>query len=142
MTLAKELLEDLYQSKFLSVQKIADSLMVSRASVNKSLIQHQITLRTKSETAYLQHGKKFEIKKQLNQEETILYGIGLGLYWGEGNKVDEYSVQLGNTDPSIILTFVKFLRVICGVSNSDIRYGLQIFNDLTRRRPSNTGKMY
>ena len=128
----KVLLEELYHSKGMSVSKIAQALCLSRHKVERAMKTHEIAVRSKVETAYLQHNKSFTIKTDLSTEELTLYGLGIGLYWGEGNKVDVYSVRLGNTDPDLILTFVNFLMTICGVKKSDIRFGLQIFNDMDR----------
>ncbi|TAH33173.1 hypothetical protein EYC59_05225 [Candidatus Saccharibacteria bacterium] len=125
----KVLLEELYQVKQLSIAKIASELGMSPRLVSSALKSYGITLRTQAETSYLQHRKVFKIKTNLTTDELVLYGVGLGLYWGEGNKTDPYSVRLGNTDPALIITFVRFLRVICGVKESDIRFGLQLFND-------------
>lgn len=128
--LTKEYLIDLYQTQSLSIGKIVRITGVSRDSINQYLDTYEITRRTRSETAYLQHGKTFNIKSDLKGDELILYGMGIGLYWGEGNKVDPYSVRLGNTDSDLIITFVNFLKIICGVKDSDIKYGLQLFNDI------------
>ncbi len=129
MMLTKAILEELYQSKHMSVQKVADELGVSRKVVSCALKGYGILVRDRSETAYLQHNKSYKIKSDLTQDEQVLYGMGIGLYWGEGNKVDEYSVRLGNTDACLISTFCKFLKVICGVDENDIHFGLQVFND-------------
>lgn len=125
----KLILTNLYVNKSLSATKIARELGVSRDKVLWWLRKHEIEVRSKSETAYIQHNKQFAIKNDLTTEETMLYGMGLGLYWGEGNKASAYSVRLGNTDPKLIITFVDFLVKICGVQSSDIKYGLQVFND-------------
>ncbi|MEO8105324.1 MAG: hypothetical protein ABI602_03220 [Candidatus Saccharibacteria bacterium] len=127
--LTKAMLEELYLYKKMPVYSVATELGVTQALVRKALQEFDIPQRSKSETAYLQHGKSFRIKTDLSIDESILYGVGIGLYWGEGNKADEYSVRLGNTNPDLILTFVKFLNIICGVDKSEIRFGLQIFND-------------
>jgi hypothetical protein len=56
-------------------------------------------------------------------------GVGIGLYWGEGNKVAKNSIRLGNTDPKLIRKFLDFLTNICGADPGKIRFGLQIFSD-------------
>lgn len=58
------------------------------------------------------------------------YGLGFGLFWGEGNKKDEYAVRLGNTDPKMIKYFLKFLRKFYHIKEEKIRFGLQIFGDM------------
>ncbi len=59
-----------------------------------------------------------------------LLGMGLGLYWGEGTKSNKHSVRLGNTDPALLRTFVRFLVDLFGVKKADMRFALQIFSDI------------
>lgn len=102
---------------------------MSTSTVRLYMVKYELSLRTKAEAAYVQHGKSFKIRTDLNESEKVLYGLGLGLYWGEGNKASIYSVRLGNTDPHLIRIFVKFLKDICGIQDKDIKFGLQVFND-------------
>ncbi len=127
--ITKEQLEDLYIGQSLSIQKLTTILGLPRQIITDKLVEYEIPIRTKSETSYLQHNKVSHIIEPRTRDELMLYGLGLGLYWGEGNKVDTNSVRLGNTDPYVIVNFVKFLKIICGVPDSDIKYGLQVFND-------------
>lgn len=59
-----------------------------------------------------------------------MYGLGIGLYWGEGNKANTHSVRLGNTDPALIRIFLKFLTEIYNIDTKRLRFGLQIFSDV------------
>lgn len=61
--------------------------------------------------------------------------MGIGLYWGEGNKANKYSVRLGNTDPELINIFIKFLVELFGVDKEKLKFGLQLFSDTD---PENT----
>jgi dipeptidase E len=63
-------------------------------------------------------------------KEKWLQGLGLGLYWGEGNKKCIHSVRLGNTDPQLLRHFKQFLVELYGVDPSSLKYGLQIFTDI------------
>jgi hypothetical protein len=56
--------------------------------------------------------------------------VGIGLYWGEGNKANKYAVRLGNTDPELIKVFMKFLVEIFDVKVNDMRFQLQTFTDI------------
>ena len=58
--------------------------------------------------------------------------MGLGLYWGEGNKKNKNSVRLGNTDPRIIRKFIEYLVRIFNINTKKLRFGLQIFSDLKK----------
>lgn len=83
----------------------------------------------------------------------ILDIVGLTLWWAEGTKVRpdkrwqdkfNYSVEITNTDPEIIKTFLKYLRDHLGVQNDRIKIQLQIHNgdtqeDLERFWETETG---
>lgn len=74
-------------------------------------------------------GDPFKIKINLSSEEKELKGLGLGIFWGEGNKVNKSGVRVGNTDPNLIKKFIEFLIIICGVKKEKLRYSLTLFND-------------
>jgi len=73
-------------------------------------------------------------KRGLLQKDELhklyLLGLGLGLYWGEGNKLNKTSVRLSNIDPNLINFFIKFLIEIFGVKKKDLKFSLQIFTDI------------
>ena len=60
--------------------------------------------------------------------------ICLTLWWTEGTKIRRnkrwnsfiYSIEITNTDPEIITTFLKYLRGKIGVQNERIKLQLQI----------------
>lgn len=131
----KELLKKLYIEDKKSMTAVGRELGCSRDKVSWWMNKYNIEQRTKSDIAYLQHnpnGDNYKIKEPTTTEDYFLLGLGLGLFWGEGNKVSIYSVRLGNTDPDIILQFTKFLREYCGVPTNKIAFGLQIFNDINK----------
>lgn len=91
-----------------------------------------VARRTPSEALYAKYnpqGDPFTIKSPKTHEDIFLYGLGLGLYWGEGNKACPSSVRLSNTDPDIILSFLRFLECLCGVKPEKIKYNIVCFND-------------
>ncbi len=66
-----------------------------------------------------------EIKK-INKKEFWL--LGICLYWAEGTKEKDYRtgerVAFSNSDPEMIVFFLKWLRKICLIKNQDIIYEL------------------
>ena len=62
-----------------------------------------------------------------------LFGLGMGLYWGEGTKSSSSSVRLGNSNPRLIKRFVEFLSVTYGIDKKKLRFGLQIFGDMDKK---------
>ncbi len=125
-------LENLYYISGLSVSEIANTLHTSVGSVNWWMTKYKIKKRNRSDANYLKYnrnGDPFHISDINSIESGIIYGLGIGLFWGEGNKVNRTSLRIGNTDSDLIKTYVIFLREFCKVDENRIRFGLQLFND-------------
>ena len=130
--LQKTELEELYETG-LSMMEISLKLGVSHHKVCYWMDKHKIPRRTLSQAIYLKrnpNGDPFRIKTKLSKEEAELKGMGLGLYWGEGNKANKTSVRLTNSDPALHSRFVEFLTVICGVEKDMLKFSLQVFDDM------------
>lgn len=70
----------------------------------------------------------------LSKNELLI--LGAGLYWGEGYKRaivkngkerSYHPVSLSNSDPKLVVVFLKFLREVCKVDESKIHAGLRIY---------------
>ena len=95
--------------------------------------KYHIKTRSISDAIYLKNnpdGDPFEFMQPATLEAAKLFGLGLGLYWGEGTKANKSSIRLGNTDPKLIKEFMRFLAQIFGVKKRDFRFNLQIFTDI------------
>lgn len=117
-----------------SMQDIAKEMGCSLNKVKYWMVKHGIQSRSISDAIYLKHnphGDPFKILKPASIEEAFLKGLGLGLYWGEGTKANKTSVRLGNSDPFLIKNFIDFLVGFCGINKKDLRFGLQLFNDIS-----------
>ena len=64
--------------------------------------------------------------------KSSLFVIGLGVYWGEGDKSDNGRVAVINTDPDLLYITAKFFRKCLMVSNKSLRVGLFLYNDVDR----------
>ena len=131
----KEKLEKLYK-KGLSMQEITERTGWSYHQVTYWMDKFNIPRRSRSKANYIKYNPKgdpFNIKKQLTKKERELKGLGIGLYWGEGNRKSKSSVRLANTDAQLIKRFREFLTNICGVKKDKIKYSLQVFNDADSR---------
>jgi len=129
----KNVLEDFYLVQKKSVKDIADILGYSCHKINYWMLKYNISIRSQSEASYVKHNPKgdpFKQKHINNLKDSFLFGLGLGLFWGEGNKANKYAVRLGNSDPAVIERFIEFLEKIYGVKRRVLRFGVQIFNDL------------
>lgn len=128
-------LEDLYIKKRLSVFEISKLFKCSAHKINYWIHKFDIPKRSIADAIYIKNnpnGDPFSIKKIKTIEDAILWGLGVGLYWGEGNKKSKDSVRLGNTDPALIRKFLEFMVKILGVNKNKIRFGLQIFSDMSK----------
>ncbi|MBI2674177.1 MAG: hypothetical protein HYX22_00340 [Candidatus Yanofskybacteria bacterium] len=130
-------IKKLYVNDKKSSAEIAKIFKCSERAVNYWLAKYEVKKRSISEAVYLKNnpsGDPFKIKPVQNLEDAKLFGLGLGLYWGEGNKKNKNSVRLGNTDPKLIKKFLEFLMRICGIEKKKLRFGLQVFSDMNTGR--------
>lgn len=63
-----------------------------------------------------------------------LFLIGLGIYWGEGDKTDNGRVAVINTDPELLKIVVKFYRQCLNISENSLRIGLFIYEDIDQNK--------
>lgn len=95
--------------------------------------KYRVTRRSIAEAVYTKNnpnGDPFKYQPPKTKDELLIYGIGLGLYWGEGTKANRHSVRIGNSDPKLILSFIIFLEKIFCIRKSDLRFSLQLFSDI------------
>ena len=129
----------------MSMSEISNYLNVSNGQVDYWMKRHNIKTRNISSAIYLKHNRygdpfkipKFVRSKILISNNVFLYGLGLGLYWGEGTKKSLDSVRLGNSDPRLIRSFIKFLINIFDIDQNKLKFGLQIFSDMNGKKALN-----
>lgn len=132
-TISRDTLIALYLRENKSMQEIAKVIGCSRTKIYYWMERHKISRRSISEAIYQKHnplGDPFKLSEPKNMKEAQLMGMGLGLYWGEGNKLNRGSIKLGNTDPALVKTFIRFLDTFFGINPKKLRFGLQIFSDI------------
>ena len=123
----------LYSKEKMSMMEIAKRHVCSIHKIQYWMKRYSISARSMSDAAYTKHhpkGDPFTFRKPENNEERFLYGLGIGLYWGEGNKACKTAVRLGNTDPKLLKIFMKFLMTFFSIPRKDFHFGLQIFTDI------------
>jgi len=130
--ITKEQLEKLYNKGF-SMMEIAKKTGYSNSGVKYWMDKYGIPRRSRSEATYVKrnpNGDPFKIKQNLNKKEILLKGLGLGLYWGEGDKSGHNTqVRMSNTDPYLIKKFKDFLSRIYNLDEEKFKYSLVMFND-------------
>lgn len=115
------------------MQDIANAFSCSLHKVKYWMEKYRLPRRKYSEALYLKNNPKgdpFRLTMPQTSKDAELYGMGLGLFWGEGNKMDPRSVRLGNTDPQLIEKFLEFLIAVFRVKREDFKFSLQIFSDM------------
>lgn len=134
MGILKSDLEKLYLSGK-SMAQIARQLGCSVHKISYWMNEYQIKRRTRSEATYLignPDGDPFDLRNinNLSKEDMFLYGLGIGLYWGEGEKTTKHAIRVTNSDPYVIIRFRDFLIKTCQLKPTKIRYYLICFNDI------------
>ncbi|MEK9201474.1 MAG: hypothetical protein AAB944_00725 [Patescibacteria group bacterium] len=133
----KEQLEQMYVRNNKSAHEIAKIFHCSDGRINYWLEKHLIPKRSISAAIYTKHnpqGDPFSRPTLRTNRDSFLFGLGLGLYWGEGTKKNLRTVRLGNTDPHLVKTFLMFLRRIYNIDDSKLRFALQIFTDMDQKK--------
>lgn len=133
----KAFLEEKYIKQNCSVADIATQLGCSQNKITYWLKKHGFKKRSISEALYIQknpEGNPFSFRAPNKNGEWFLYGLALGLYWGEGNKKSKTAIRIGNTDPDLLRYFLEFLTDLYQVDVSRLRYGLQIFSDTSEKK--------
>lgn len=137
MVMDKKLLELWYLRDKKSVHTIARELNCSDGKINYWMEKHFIPKRSISDAIYTKHNPKgdpFSSRVIQTNDDSFLFGLGLGLYWGEGTKRNLGQVRLGNTDPYLIRAFLVFLRKTYNIDNAKLRFAIQIFTDMDQKR--------
>ena len=68
-------------------------------------------------------------KKELGKlTKRDLWLLGIGLYLGEGTKLQECA-QIANSDPEIIKLIIKWLREICGLDTENFTIAIHTYPD-------------
>lgn len=118
----------------LSAPQISKELNINIKTVYNSLIRSGIVRRTAKqagELSFINKKLSFEKPKVINEHQKLLFASALMLYLGEGNKRDSSTVDLANSDPAIVLIFLKALREIYKIDEKRIR--VQLYCHYTAR---------
>ncbi len=116
------------------MMQISKQLGCSHHKVAYWMAEFKINRRSRSEAVYTRHnpdGDPFKIRLPKTKNELILFGLGIGLYWGEGNRAHRNAIRLGNSDSAMLKCYIQFLSLLCGVKKSALKFDLQIFSDVS-----------
>ncbi len=71
-----------------------------------------------------------QIKKWIPLSKREKYIAGLFLYWGEGNKVSTNTINISNTDPSVIRFAVYWIEKCLRIPEKEIYIKLHLYSDM------------
>ncbi|KND50937.1 MAG: hypothetical protein AB202_00830 [Parcubacteria bacterium C7867-007] len=122
----------LYQGG-MSAPMIAKHFLVSTDAIYYTLRHHNIPRRSPSMNSAIWFAAKplsYELKKHLTYSEEQLKLAAIMLYWAEGYKVGKQTcVDFTNSDPDMLVVFLRFLREICRVDSLRIRAAMYCYED-------------
>ncbi len=124
-------LEQLYYGSKFSMQQVAEHFGCSINKVAYWMQQYGFARRTWSDATYVYRnpaGDPFVIHMPETAEEWKLFGVGIGLYMGEGAKTG-FNVALANSEASIHRTFILFLKRFCGIDPTRLVAELHLHSD-------------
>ena len=87
--------------------------------------------RKRQERIRREHRLNVEGKERVGRiAERDLFMVGLGIYWGEGNKKGDLTAGFTNSDPTIIKFGIQLFREIYGVETKDLilRVGINVIH--------------
>lgn len=119
-----------------SISETAKILNISPSKTIYWMKKLNINRRNHSDAAYIKQnplGDPFKIKglTKMNNSEMFLYGLGIGIYWGEGNKAPKCgSLRVTNSDPGLIRVFLKFIKKIFQLEDKRFSFSIVSFNDV------------
>jgi len=119
-----EKLREMYWNKGYSTWEMGRKLKISQWQVVHLMRKYDIPRRTASETRKIQFERKplsYNKRKKLSSKEQSLYEAALMLYWAEGVKVGEHTVDFTNSDKRMVQIFLSCLRNIYRVKEDRLR---------------------
>ncbi len=122
----------LHYSSGKSMTEVAILMKCSVHKITYWMTKYGIEKRSRSDAMYLKlnpNGDPFKILLYHDTASAFLYGLGIGIYWGEGDKSNGHSVRVANSDPDVIKNFIVFLHKICGIKDEKISFSIVCFND-------------
>lgn len=128
----------------LAKSTLSDWLKEIPYTPNKEVLKRIKTGPIKSGEA--RHNKKLaEIlkTKQLAKRELgklskrDLWLLGIGLYWGEGQKSCNEGIGIMNSNPELIKTMIKWFKEICGLSTENFSITVHAYPDTNIKKTIN-----
>ena len=148
--LREKILARQLRTKGFSIKQIADQLQVSKSTasvwcrdvvLSDKAVERLVKSSTHRNVAGLLHYSETQrhirqSKTKLNKEagqlrlgtptDRDVYCIGLGLYWGEGYKNGNREFGFNNSDPQMILFYIKWLETVFSIQRESLTLRVSI----------------
>ncbi|OHA83369.1 MAG: hypothetical protein A2937_03520 [Candidatus Yonathbacteria bacterium RIFCSPLOWO2_01_FULL_47_33b] len=135
------LVKQLYSQEQYSMREVGEKLDMSLDAVVYFMRKHNLKRRTLKEESVLRFRNKplsYCLQENLTTEQEKLKMVGVALYWGEGYKTEKSSgIDLANSDVSMVLVFLCFLREICGIDEKRLRVLLYCYSNQDSKKLMN-----
>lgn len=115
-TLSDWLKEVPYRPNKATIKRIKLGPMQSGIQAHKKRIKNILEIKASA---------KKEIGKLTKRD---LWMLGIGLYWGEGTKLQEAS-EISNSDPAIVKMTIKWFQDICNVPTKNFNVAVHAYPD-------------
>lgn len=108
-----------------NVRQISEKTGYSLNALMYLMRRHTITRRDRKATSannFAQKAPSFSLPKRLSSKQQYLKLLGTALYWAEGYKTEKSKgIDFANSDPYMVVQFLRFLREVCGIDESRIK---------------------
>ena len=99
-----------------------------RGDNSKRIERFRNTMAVKKEQRLAIAYKKVSVDiGELNKRDFLI--AGFFLYWGEGSKTASATTALTNTNPTMLVFFINWLKLF-GIKKSDLRVKLHLYSDM------------
>lgn len=100
-----------------------------QANSERRIEHFRETMRKKKEGRLLSfYEEQKKIIFPINKRD--LFIAGLFIYWGEGTKTMPSTISVSNTDPAIVIFFMKWLKECFAVSSDTFKVKLHLYKDM------------
>lgn len=119
-----DVIKRLYYKDGLSAREVGEKLGKTVWQIIRFMKRNNLSLRSAAQTQKIQFSKKplsFKIINSFSLKNKLLHQAGLMLYWAEGSKTNNGTVDLANSNEEMIMLFLIMLRKIYRVNEKRIR---------------------
>ncbi|MFA6076974.1 MAG: helix-turn-helix domain-containing protein [Candidatus Paceibacterota bacterium] len=117
MPLSEKRIRELRDFSPIRIEKYRNTMRAKREAKNK--------------TAYQNIAKRIG---KISEREFLI--AGLFLYWAEGSKTKTFSTALTNTNPKMLILFIRWLKFF-GVPRSKLKVHLHLYSDMNIKKQIN-----